>query len=155
MKRISLGRNWWLRVGLFVALWTALALAEGASTYVAQMKFDKPVSWELALRRSFKDWYSLGLLAIGILWLCNRVRLEAGHFWRWFTTHLGASLVFAPVEVAFISWLEAGEVSVQNGSVLTFSYLFEKLGVHYGLFELIMYWMVVMGHLGWSNYQHR
>jgi two-component system, LytTR family, sensor kinase len=156
MVQKSMRRNWWLRIGLFVAVWTVIALAESASTYVAQLKYDKPVTWELALRRSFKEWYSFGLLAVGIVYLCNRVRLESGRLRQWIAVHFTASILFSPLYVAVISWLEAGEVSVQNGSVLTFSYLFGKLVVHYFVWDLILYWLVVMGHLGWSSYErHR
>ncbi len=153
MEKKRLTENRWFRVGLFIALWTVLALAEAGSTYVAQLKYDKPVTWDLALRRSFKEWYALGFLSIGILWLCNRVRLESVQFKKWFATHFIASLVFAPVSVALCSWLMAGERSVQDGSILTFSFLFKKLSIHYAVFELIIYWMVVLGHLGWSSYQ--
>lgn len=153
MDKKSLTGNRWWRAGLFIALWTALALADAGSTYVAQMKYDKPVTWELALRRSFKEWYAFGFLAIGVLWLCNRVRLESVHFKRWFALHFCASLIFAPTCVALCSWLMAGEQSVQDGSILTFAYLFKKLSIHYALFALIMYWVVVLGHLGWAGYQ--
>ena len=153
MEKKRLTENRWFRVGLFIALWTVLALAEAGSTYVAQLKYDKPVTWELAFRRSFKEWYAFGFLAIGILWLCNRVRLESVGFKRWFATHFAASLVFAPTCVALCSWLMAGERSVQDGSILTFSYLFNKLIIHYAVFDLIMYWVIVLGHLGWTSYQ--
>jgi two-component system LytT family sensor kinase len=156
MEKDSPARRWCLRVAFFVGLLTVLMLLDGASTYVAQLRYDKPVTWALAFRRAFKEWASFGLLAAGALWLCSRVRLETVGFRRWLAIHLAASLVFAPAEVALCSWFEAGEVSVQTGAILTFSYLFGKLFVHYALFELILYWVIVMGHLGWSSYQrHR
>ena len=83
MKTTSVNRKWWVRLGLFVALWTALALLEGVFTYQAQLRYDKPVSWALALRRSFKEWCAYGLLAIGIVWLSNRVRFGPGRIRRW------------------------------------------------------------------------
>jgi two-component sensor histidine kinase len=153
MEKKPLTDNRWFRVGLFVALWTVLALADAGSTYVAQLKYDKPVTWELALRRSFKECYAFGFLAIGIVWLCNRVRLESVHFKRWFATHFATSLLFAPTCVALCSWLIAGERSVQDGSILTFSFLFKKLIIHYAVANLIMYWVVVLAHLGWTSYE--
>src|SRR6266446_2821378 len=119
MKTTLTNRNWWVRLGLFVALWTALALLEGVFTYQAQLRYDKPVSWALALRRSFKEWCAYGLLAIGIVWLSERVGLQPGRIRRWFATHLSASILFVPAYVALVSLLEAGEQSVQTGAILT------------------------------------
>jgi hypothetical protein len=81
---MAMDRKWVRRVGLYVAAWTVLALLSGVESYVSQSLYDKPISWDIAFRRSFKEWYSFGLLAIGILWLCNRVRLESGRAGRWF-----------------------------------------------------------------------
>jgi two-component sensor histidine kinase len=153
MERKSFTRNRWVCVGLLVGLWTVLALSSGVSTYVSQLLYDKPVGWDLAMRRSFKEWYSIGFLAFGILWLCNRVRLQAVGFRRWLVIHLGAAVVFSALCVALVSWLTAGERSVQDGSILTFSFLFKKLGVHYFVWDVMLYWTIVVGHLGWTSFQ--
>jgi two-component system LytT family sensor kinase len=146
-------RDWWQRAGLFVALWTVLALVAGVTTYQHQMAYDKPVSWALAMRRAFKECYAYGFLAIGIVWLCRRVRLELCGWRRWVAIHLAASILFVPAYVALVSWLEAGEVSVQTGNILTFSYLFGKLISANVIPGLFMYWVVVLAHWGWSGYQ--
>jgi two-component system, LytTR family, sensor kinase len=143
----------WLWIGLFVGLWTFLALLSSVEAYVSQLAWDKPISWALALRRSFKDWYSYGLLSIGILWFCGRNRFEPGRTGRWIAAHLGAALVFSAIWIAMSSWLVAGERSVQTGQILTFTYLVKKLAVHYCVMNLLMYWLVVLGHLGWDYYQ--
>ncbi len=153
MAPVSSARKRWLLVGFFVALWTFMACLSAAEAYVAQLKFDKPVSWELALRRSFKDWYTYGVLSIGIVWFCGRNRLEPGRVWRWVLKHLGAGLVFSAAYIVTTSWLLAGERSVQTGEILTFSFLVKKLAIHYCVMNLMMYWIVVFGHLGWHYYQ--
>jgi len=63
--------------------------------------------------------------------------------------HFGAALVFSAVWMSMSSWLVAGERSVQTGEVLTFTYLIKKLAIHYCVVNLLMYWLVVLGHLGW------
>ncbi len=143
----------WLRYGLFVGLWTVMGLLSAVQTYVAQLAYDKPISWGLALDREFKDWYSYGLLSIGIIWFCGRNRLEPGRLGRWIAAHAGGALVFCTAYLSLTSWLVAGERSVQTGDVLTFSFLVRKLAVHYCVLCLMMYWIVVLGHLGWHYYQ--
>ena len=92
-----------------------------------------------------------GLISIGILWLCGGLRLEPGKAARWVGLHMASALGFSVAYVALLSWLLAGETSVQTGQVLTFSYLFKKMAVHYII--LTMYWIVVFAHLGWDYYR--
>lgn len=148
-----LTQNRWFRIGLYVGAFTAFAVAEAISTYMIQLRFDKPVGWDLAFRRAFKECYAFGVLALGILWLGRRVRLEHDRVGRWLATHLCASVVFSPIYVATVSWLEAGELSVQTGQVLTFSYLFGKLWLHYFIWNVVMYWLVLMVQAGWHSYE--
>ncbi len=130
-----------------------MALLSAVESYVAQMAFDKPITWELALRRSCKDWYSFGFLAAGILWFCAKNRLESGKTGKWIIRHLGAAVVFSAAYVTMSSWLLAGERSVQTGEMLRFTELWKKLAIHYSVMNLMMYWMVVLGHLGWHYHQ--
>jgi two-component system, LytTR family, sensor kinase len=150
---MALNRQWWLRAGMYIATWTIIALLSGAETFVAQLLYDKPVAWTIVAMRSLKEWYSLGLLALGVLWLGQRIRLETGRFVRWFAIHFGASLAFAPAYVALLSWLMTGEKSVQDGSLLTFPILFRKFIVFYFLWDVLMYWVVVLGQFGWRSYR--
>jgi two-component system LytT family sensor kinase len=39
------------------------------------------------------------------------------------------------------------------GQILTFSYLIRMYWLHYLLLYLVVYWLVVFGHLGWHYYQ--
>ena len=131
-----------------------MACVSAFESYLAQLKYDKPVSWGLALRRSFKDWYSYGVLAIGIIWYCGRNRLEHGRAGRWVVKHFAGALVFSAAYVATMAWLLTGEPSVQTkGQILTFEFLIKKLALHYLLMNLILYWIVVFGHSGWHYYQ--
>lgn len=140
-------------MGVFLGFWVGFALLTGVEHYVHQLVWDKPVSWELAFRRSFKENFAYALLSLGALWLCGRLKPEVLGKLRWIGLHMIAAVFFAFAHLALVSWLEAGELSVQTGEVLTFSYLFEKLGATYTVSNMFKYWIVVLGHLGWQYYQ--
>ena len=146
-------RRRWLWVGGFVGAWTALALLAAAEIYVAQLHWDKPVTWELAFRRSFKEIYAYAVCSLAVLWVCNRLPLQPGRRGRWIGLHMIVALVFSLAHVALVSWLEAGEISVQTGQRLTFPYLFGKLVFNMTSSNLFKYWIFVLGHLGWQYSQ--
>ncbi len=129
-----------------------MALLSAVSAYISQAVFNQPISWGTAFSRSFKDWYTYGLLSLGILWFCERNRFDGARVWRWVGRHLLAALVFSAGYVTTLSWLLSGEISVQTGEILTFSFLLKKMGLHYLALNLMMYWLVVLGHLGWHYY---
>ena len=153
MAQTSKNRRW-LWVGLFVGLWAVLVLLSSVQAYVSQRIWDHPISWELAFRRSFKEWFAYGLLSAGVLWLCGRVRLRPGGAKPWALAHLGAAVLFSFAYLALYSWLVAGEVSVQTGKILTFSYLFKEMAVDCFIMNLMIYWLVVLAHSGWHFYRH-
>ena len=153
MTQLSGTKKRWFWVGLYVGIWTFMALLSAAESYVSQLMYDKPVPWSLVLRRAFRDWYICGALSLGVIWVCRRNRLEPGRTWRWILVHFGGTLVFFAADVTATSWFLAGERSVQTGQILTFSYLIRKMAIHYVVMSLMMYWMVVFGHLGWHYYQ--
>jgi len=72
---------------------------------------------------------------------------------RWILKHLATALAFSVGYVVLLSALMAGEVSVQTGEILTFASVFRKMAIHYVLLNLIMYWILVFGHMGWSYYR--
>jgi len=136
MGRNELTRKRWRWIAVYVTIWTALGLLTAVELYVAQLLWDKPVAWEIAFRRAFKEMLAYALCTLAVLWVCGRLRLEPGRRARWFLTHMGCALVFALAHVTLVSLLEAGEISVQTGKVLTFGYLFEKLSITYALSNL-------------------
>src|SRR5262245_52801510 len=115
--------------------------------------YDKPVSWGLAIRRSFKEWGVCAAVALGVIWWCGRNRLQPGKTGRWVAAHIGASFMFAVTYVVLLSLILMGEVSVQTGQILTLSYLLKKMAVHSIITNMILYWVVVACHRGWHYYQ--
>jgi len=138
---------------VYVGVWVLLGTLAAVEMYVAQLVWDKPVSWDLAFRRAFKEVLAYAILTLGIFLLCRWVRPEAGRRVRWFFIHLSASLVFALCQVTAVSWLQAGEISVQTGNVLTFGHLFEMLLVSYAITNVFKYWIVALGYFGWHYYK--
>jgi signal transduction histidine kinase len=93
------------------------------------------------------------VLSLGILWFCQRNRLEPERAGRWVAKHFAAAGVYFTANIIISSWLLAGEQSVQSGEILTFGYLVKKLALHYVVMCVLMYWFVVFAHLGWHYYR--
>jgi two-component system LytT family sensor kinase len=140
-------------ISLYVGVWIVLGVLMSAEVFIAQQVWDKPITWVLAFRRSFKEMLAYAVCTLAVLWVCGRVRHEAGRRLRWFVVHMLGALAFSVAHVAFVSWLEAGERSVQTGQILTFQYLFRNLLMSYTLSNIFKYWIVVLGYLGWHYYQ--
>lgn len=153
MSGLQIKRSRWLFIGLFVAVWTLMALLATVESYVSQLSIDKPVPWSLALGRSLKDWYTCGALSLAVLWFCRINQLTPGKAGRWVGGHFAGVLVFFLADVGITSLLLTGERSVQTGETLTFSFLVRKLAIHYVVMCLLMYWFVVVCHQGWHYYQ--
>ncbi len=151
MNQVTRKRLIWAAV--FVGFWTTLGVLASIESYIAQLTYDKRISWGLAFGRTFKDVGAFAFLSLGIIWLCKRLPLIPGRWRTWFLIHFCVSFVFALGHVALISILMAGEKSVQTGEILTFGYLFQKLAVHYTLSNVLKYWILVLGCLGWHYYR--
>ncbi|MCU0785973.1 MAG: histidine kinase [Verrucomicrobia bacterium] len=148
-----LARRRWRWIAIYVALWVVLGGLATVELYIAQLLWDKPVAWAIAFSRAGKEMLAYALCTLAVLWVCGRLRLEPRRRARWFFAHMGCALGFALAHVSLVSALEAGEISVQTGQTLTFSYLFEKLIISYTLSNIFKYWIVVLGCLGWHYYK--
>lgn len=138
---------------IYAGAWTAFGVLSAVKVYYTQLLWDKPVPWELAFRRSFKEVFSYAVCVLGVLWLCGRLKPLAGRRGRWVLLHVLGAAVFSVAHLTLVSWLESGERSVQTGEMLTFTYLFGQLSVHYAASNFVEYWIVVFAHLGWQYYQ--
>jgi len=144
-----------LGVGILLfGLCTIIALLSALGAYVSGLGLDQGPQWRPLWRQEFKDWYVSGLLAIGALWFCGKNRLEPGKTRRWLFAHLATACVFSALYVTITSWWVAGERSVLHPEkILTFSYVLKRMGIHYFVMNLIVYWLVVFGYVGWHYYQ--
>ncbi len=143
----------WLWAGAYFGFWTVLFLLATVETYIMQQKWDKPIPWALSFRRSAEEVYTYAALVLGVLWFAPRIRFETGRFWHWFLPHVAGWMVFSVGFVAIVSWLWAGQKSVQTGQVLGFLEVVQKLAVTCTLSNLFKYWIIVLGYLGWQYYK--
>ncbi len=138
---------------IYAGAWAFFGAISSVKVYYTQLLWDKPITWELAFRRSFKEVFSYAFCVLGVLWLCGRLRMGVGRRTRWILLHVLGAALFSVAHLTLVSWLESGERSVQTGETLTFAYLFGQLSVHYALSNFVEYWVIVFAHLGWQYYQ--
>lgn len=143
---------WFLIGGLFVSC-TLLAGLSVLQVYVCDMGLGQPAPLGPLVRQEAKDWYSLALVSVGVLWFAGRNRLETKPTAYWVAIHFVGAAFFAGIYALLTSWLVAGERSVMHpGQILTFSYLIKNYWLHYVVVYLVMYWLVVYAHLGCQYY---
>ena len=147
-------KRWLLRAGLYFGFWTVFALMFAVETFVTQNSVDSahPVSWEVAISRSFKTWYAFGFLSLGVIWFCGRNVSAPGRIGRWLAGHAGFLILFTVADIALACLLVNGEKSVQTGQPLTFSYMVSRYWAHYCLTDFMVYLLVVVGCTGWYYY---
>jgi two-component sensor histidine kinase len=148
-------KKWVLRGGLYFGFCTALALLFAVETYVTQNSVDSahPVTWGIALSRSFKTWYVFGVLSLGVIWFSGRNLLTPGRLGRWLAGHVGCLVLFCVADICLSAWLVNGEVSVQTGKPLTFSYMLSHYWAHYSFSDLMIYLFVLLAYTGWHYYR--
>jgi two-component sensor histidine kinase len=142
----------WRGVGAYLGLWTVLALVSAAETYVAMPIHGKPVPLSLALERAFEEWYLWALLSLGIIQLGERFPFRAGQARRFCLLHGVASVLTTIVFVALYALLLQGQYSIE-GTPFTFGGVFQKVILSYFLFNVSMYWLVLLAQQGWFHYQ--
>jgi two-component sensor histidine kinase len=148
------GRQPWILLSGLFALCTLLAGLSVLQVYVCDLGLVQQAPFGPLLRQELKDWYALGIISIGVIWFANRNPLEPNRTKHWVAVHFAAALVFGGLYAVFTSWLVAGERSVMHpGQILTFSYLIRTYWVHYLILYVVIYWLVVGGHLGWHYYR--
>jgi two-component sensor histidine kinase len=143
----------WRKYALFAGLWTVMAVLSAAQGYVSQSIYGPPVSWAVAFRRSFEEWYTWGALSIGVLWLASRFPYTKATSRRWYWIHFVGSVAGSVAFIAIYSWLLDGQRSVQDGTILEFAKVFKKYCLHYILVGMTTYWLLVLAHHGWHYYR--
>ncbi len=149
----------WRWIGLYVGAWTVLALLSAAETYVS-LSLRGPgasagLDWGrlfLSLERSLEEWYSWGLLSLGIIQLGRRFPFPSGRRWRWCLLHGTSSVVANGAFAALYAMLVRGQYSIE-GQLFTFGGAFQKVALGYFLFNVSMYWLVLLAQQGWHHYQ--
>lgn len=137
------------------AFWTAIALLCSVQTYVSYLVWSKPeyapVSFALAMRRSFEEWFPWFFLTLLIWRVAGGLRLEQLKIRKWIAIHCALGLGVSCISIAIYSALLHGQKSV-DGTIFQFQAMFKKLFVYHLEMDLIIYWLVVMTHHGWHYY---
>ncbi len=140
------------RYALYLGFWTMLVGIDAAETYVWQQTTNHPITWTLAFRRSFEEWYLWAALGLAVLWFGRRVRFQPGNGPRWATIHTVASALASSAYIAAYALLLAGQKSI-DGTTFTFWSVIRKVVVHYLPVNMIIYWLVVLAQEGWFYYK--
>jgi len=127
-------------------------LAEATQHHFSQTILEKTIPWSLAFRRAMEEWYTWGVISIGVIWLAEHVPFERGKRGRWFLVHGIASVTVSVIYAAIYSWLLDGQRSI-DGTIFKFSELFHKVTVFYTHFHALIYWMIVLIEHGWEYYE--
>jgi len=141
------------KYGLIFVIWTLVVIVEAAQYYASQFVEKRPFPLGLAIRRACEEWYPWAFLTVGILWVARRCNLEREGMKRWILGHLGLSVLVSLVYFTVYAWLLSGQKSVLDGSIFAFGNVFKKLIIFYFHVTLVIYWAIVLAHLGWGYYQ--
>jgi len=141
------------KYGLIFVIWTLVVIVEAAQYYASQFVEKRPFPLGLAIRRACEEWYPWAFLTVGILWVARRRNLEREGLRRWILGHLGTSVVVALVYFTVYAWLLSGQTSVMDGSTFEFGNVFKKLVIYHFHVTLVIYWVIVLAHLSWGDYQ--
>jgi signal transduction histidine kinase len=148
----SAWRQWSVRIGLALAIWTIIGLSFASQFYLSSVKAGRPVSWGQAVTWSLGDWYVWALLSVPIMRLARRFRFDGVRWLRSVVIHVGASVVFALVYMVLRAWL--GQVqSGLSGVRVSFAEAFNPLVVKTVHFNLLIYWVMVSVSHAFSYYQ--
>src|SRR5438093_3414022 len=143
----------WRKFGLIFVIWTLVVIVEAAQYYASQFVEHHTFPLGLAIRRACEEWYPWAFLTVGILWVARRCNLEREGLKRWILGHLGTNVLVALVYFTAYAWLLSGQKSVMDGSTFLFGKVFKKLVIFYFHVTLVIYWAIVLAHLGWGYYQ--
>ena len=142
------------KYGLIFGFWALVAVVEAAQNYASQFVMENHAfPWGLAFRRAFEEWYPWAFLSLLILWLARRLDLERESAKRWFGLHFAASVLVSLVYFTIYAGLLNGQKSVIDGTTFEFGRVFRKLVIYYCHVTVIIYWMIVLAHLGWHYYR--
>ena len=144
----------WRKYGLIFGFWALVAVVEAAQNYASQFVMENHAfPWGLAFRRAFEEWYPWAFLTVGILWVARRLDLERAGAKRWFFLHLAGSALVSLVYFTIYAGLLNGQKSVVDGTTFEFGRVLRKLVIYYCHVTVIIYWMIVLAHLGWHYYR--
>src|SRR5437016_5631810 len=143
----------WRKFGLIFGLWTVVVIVEAAQYYASQFVENRPFPLALAFRRACEEWYPWVLLTVVVLWVARRFELGRIGLKRWFLLHLATSALVSLSYFSLYAWFLDGQKSVMDGTTFEFGPVFRKLVLYHFHVTLVIYWVIVLAHQSWHNYQ--
>jgi two-component system, LytTR family, sensor kinase len=141
----------WRWIACYVGGWTLVAVVAAAQTYVSKITVNHPVPVRLAFFASVVEWYLWAFLTLGAVALGERFPFQPGKVGRRFLLHGAASAVTMLAYSTALALLLQGRWSLE-GKLLTFAYVFRMGVLDYFPFNIMMYWLVLLGQQGWHHY---
>ena len=142
----------WLRWLMLFGLATILGLAFAGQLYLTRQKIGAPVPWSFALGRSLADWYVFAVLSLPALWLGRQFPFSRGGIGTAVLVHLPAGAVFSlswmALRAAVEQWLTRHDLAA-----VSFSDAFNRSLVATFVFNLLIYWGVLLAHHALSYYE--
>jgi len=130
----------WLR---WLGFWTLLGIVSSAQLYFANQRFaPAPYTWGEALAANLPDWYLWSLLALVVVWLARRFRVDRASFSRHFFIHLGASLDLALVHLVAAVGLQDGLHALRGESYPFAQKLVDNFTIFYH-WNVLIYWAIL------------
>src|ERR1041385_3813003 len=96
---------------------------------MSQQIMEHPIGWGLAFRRSFEEWYLWAVVALGVIWLANRLISQSGTARR-LLSHAAFGAAVCILYVVLYAWILTGQRSI-DGTIFTFGKVFHKVITHY------------------------
>ena len=129
-----------------------LALFNSARLRLELSLMGRPQGWDLAFRRAFEEWYSIGIFIPMVLWLASKFRLGLAPLNQWIKAHTSGAILFSIGYMLVYSWVLHSQISVE-GVRFEFPVVMRKLALHYLPSQLCIYFALVLIHNGIAYHQ--
>lgn len=127
---------------LIFAFWTFLGLSFAGQFFIASSQLNRPISWRQALFHSLTDWYVFAILSVLPIALAQRYGFGERRWWRHFTLHAGASVLFSLAYV-LVRTLVAKALPGPLPQPSSFLEMFRLLLFKTWHFNVLIYWVIL------------
>jgi two-component system, LytTR family, sensor kinase len=131
----------WKFWGALLGAATLIGLAEATQLYASTQATPRPMAFSRAASATMPSWFVLAILLPGVMWLCDRFRLDRGSWRKALVVHVPASALFAVLAIGIASWL-SDFVFYDDFPLGYIANLKRLLGVYF-ILDVTYYWAMV------------
>jgi len=143
------------RAGLFVAVWTVIAVAGSVHCYFSYASLGEPMSWPKAFALGMSLWYAWAILSLVIYRWVHFLPLEAGAWPQRLALHVAAGIVFALVKLV-MDYPIIKYIYCPHPELCTFPVFMKMAVVGYFFRYLVISWMLTgVAHALWYFQKYR